>query len=199
MVAWGCRLRIPRPDLRRSTHPRFAPTAASPRPCKLRSAPESGVNFTRPATTKPPASSSRPATACPSSPDVSVNLLPSRRQAEPHPRGDQLLRAVSARRPKVKESAEVRTRLDNLHQRLADPAKRPVQPPPAVAQPTAPPVASLPSTEVTKQAARRPVPKGRWPCFWRGGATGVGAGTGGVALATSRAGGGARSSRMWTG
>ena len=88
--------------------------------------------------------------------------------------------------PKAKESAEVRTRLDNLHQRLADPAAaRP--PAPAVAQPTAPPVASLPSTEVTKQAARRPVPKGALALLFGGAVLlGVGAGTGGAALATSR-------------
>lgn len=54
--------------------------------------------------------------------------------------------------PNAAASAEVCTRLDNLHPRLADPAAA-RQPAPAVAQPTAPPVASPPSNEVTKQAA----------------------------------------------
>ena len=95
---------------------------------------------------------------------------------------EQYLRAE----PNAAASAEVRTRLDNLHQRLADPAAA-RQPAPAVAQPTAPQVASQPSTEVTKQAARRPVPKGALALLVGGAVLlGVGAGTGGAALATSR-------------
>lgn len=98
---------------------------------------------------------------------------------------EQYLRAE----PNAKESSEVRTRLDNLHQRLADPTvtRPPVPPAATVMQSPVSPSTGQPVTEIAKPTERRPVPKGALALLVGGASLlAVGAGTGAAALATSR-------------